>query len=248
MQDHAVGGGNLACRNLPFARCRRDQHFARGGPGGAHRALSGGAHRIAAAGELQAHRLRQFEDAAGNGRLEQGRHLEIGKQKVAADRIGDILHVGRGLENPDLVPVGIHLVRQHLRQRGIDALPHFDMRDHGGDDIVGIDLDPGVEQLLIFPAGQQRAQPVDRIALAHGNADDQRTARHHARADKGAAGPFALFRGAAGLCLAHATVSLTAGCPAAALIACRIRLYMPQRQTLPAIAASICASVGLGFF
>ena len=34
--------------------------------------------------------------------------------------------------------------------------------------------------------------------------------------------------------------------PAACLIACRMRWYVPQRQMLPCIAESISASVGLG--
>ena len=154
MGDHAVGGCDFPSRDLPFARCRRDQHFAGGCAGGAHRSLAGGAHRITAAGELQTHGLRQFQDPASDGRFEQGRDLEIGSEKIAGDRIGDILHVRRRLENSHLVPVRVHLVGQHLGERGIDALSHFGVRDDGGDDIVGIDLDPGIEQPLIFPVGQ----------------------------------------------------------------------------------------------
>ena len=43
----------------------------------------------------------------------------------------------------------------------------------------------------------------------------------------------------------HAPVS---GTPAAFLMAARMRGYVPQRQMLPSIAATICSREGLGFF
>jgi hypothetical protein len=55
-----------------------------------------------------------------------------------------VLFMTYGLDQFDFVPVGFHLVSDHLRQRGADALPHFGAVAVNLDDAVVANIDVNV--------------------------------------------------------------------------------------------------------
>jgi hypothetical protein len=136
-----------------------------------------------------------------------------------------VFYVGVGLNDVDTVPVGVQLVGQYHRQAGLDACAHLGAM---GDDchrprFIDADVDVRCELGL-------RGGPGGKAAEADVEAEHQPGTKAHAAEDVAPAE--ILDR--------HAPNS------AAALIAARMRWYVPQRQMFPDIASVICWSVGFG--
>ena len=130
----------------------------------------------------------------------------------------------------------------------MDALPHFAMRNDGGNGIVFGDFHPSREQMLTV--SRDIFREISRaVTGADGNPDNKRAARKQARANKAAPCPSAFLLlffdfGLFDVCVC--SVGHDYAPFAAVLMAARMRSYIPQRQTLPDIAASISSSLGFG--
>ena len=130
----------------------------------------------------------------------------------------------------------------------MDALPHFAVGNDGCDSIIFRDFHPSRNQMLavfrdIF------GQLACSIAGTYRNTDNKCTACKNACANETAPCPtafllffFDFFRFCIFVCsFGHGYAPF-----AAVLMAARMRGYIPQRQTLPDMAASISSSVGFG--
>ena len=115
VRDHAVGGGALRGRDLPFVGGRLDQHHARGG--------------AALADEL----VRRADALAAGGE-------EVAPYALA----GDVLTRRRKLVG-DLRPVAFEFLGDQLGEAGERALAHLGAGDADDDGLVGPDHDPGVD-------------------------------------------------------------------------------------------------------
>src|ERR1019366_4056947 len=155
--------------------------------------------------------------------------------------------IGDGLFDPDPFPIGIQFVRDHPGKRRAGPLPH--LRTMSDDDHAAVRLDPKVHAGL---PGRPVLPGLRRLDARGARAEHQGPSRERGpqeiaatrqvdpiRANRPVA---AYFTGAA-----KWIVCFHAFTPAASLIACRIRWYVPQRHRLPSMAASISWSVGFGF-
>ena len=137
-----------------------------------------------------------------------------------------------------------HLVQSHLelfgkqhRHRRVHALSHFDLGHDHRDAAIRADADEriGRERGRRRRAGSGcRARPLTDPAAEQepGPAGGE---HHHKVASR-----YGIHR--------QAPFPATADPRAACLMAARMRPYVPQRQILPDIAASISASLGFAFF
>ena len=153
------------------------------------------------------------------------RLVELPHAARAVGVLVTVFDVGITLDDLDARPIGVELVGQHHRKAGLDAGAHFgavgNNRHHPG----FFDADIDVRGELGF-----RGCPGGKAAEADVEAEHQPGAKAQAAKD---VTPAEIFD-------CHAPDS------AAALIAARMRWYVPQRQTLPDIASVICWSVGFG--
>ena len=200
MGDVAVAHDQFSARHLPSGGRGRRKHLAPGGTSHAHGMAAGGAHAGAAAGELQAHRLAQLQKGTIH-RIDQGaRNVHVAQQETLAQRVVGVLLMRRGFLHIHQVPIGVEFVRQHLREGGMDALPHLRMGHDGRDAVVRRDLQPHVEERL-FAIRDQAAQPGRTMAGPDAHAHHQGAAGHHAGGDEPPAAPLA--HALVGRCVRH---------------------------------------------
>ena len=126
---HAAGRcGQFARRHAQPIGGGGDQRQPRRRPHHTHAELPGGADRRRAAGDLdrriarqrREHHIGQMPDQIGMARHARDEHL--GQRRVAKGI------VRRRLLDAHVAPVGVQLVGQHLRQRGVRSLPEIDVR------------------------------------------------------------------------------------------------------------------------
>jgi len=137
--------------------------------------FAGAAHRHAAAGGLKLHRLGDFQEGAINGILDDARDMKTRCDKESRHDVICIFIISRRCFDPQLIPIGIKLVRQHRPKGRKHALPHFGMRHDRGYAIVAVDFDPGVDEDFI-PRGYKRLQLWDAVPRPDANPDEQRAA------------------------------------------------------------------------
>ena len=118
------------------------------------------------------------------------------------------------------------------------ALPHLGVRHADGDVAFGVDGEPGVDLGALRRRGPGLGLDGGGERLGNVEADEQAAA--------GSGGDFQEVAAGDGDG-AHAARPSSAIRAAAVWMALRMRRYVPQRQRLPAMAASMSASVGLGF-
>ncbi len=170
---------------------------------------------------------------------------------AAAHRLEEMAHAARpvcvlvaepGLipgRLPDLhvVPVGFQLVGDNHRQTCAHALSH--LLAVAGDRNGPVFRDGDEDEWVIHPAVRHRIGAVFRFVGGEcepRQADGKHQARRRDCAEERAPADVDDFH--------HFSPPWV---DAACLIAARIRVYVPQRQRLPLIAASMSASVGCGF-
>jgi hypothetical protein len=118
----------------------------------------------------------------------------------------------------------VEFVGHDLRQRGEDALAEFHLAGEHGDGAVRADAQPGVEASVgVEAAGQGRRRL--RVQAAEREQHEQRAALQQGAARDGG--------------VHHSALSA-----AARRIALRMRVWVPQRQRLSAIALRIWSSLG----
>ncbi len=220
--DHlAVLRLHLADRHLPLRRRGRLEHLPRGRAAAAHR------------------------------------HEEVARAARAVGVLVAVFHfVAVRLRDADAAPVGLELVGDDHRHSRADTLPHLRAVADDGDDAVLGDRDE--HEGIVHPPVRH---PVRAVLRRIFRPQDCRVAdREHQSAERGRlreeAPPADILDeqafvggGSARRRRNHVERRVHAAAPfapAACLIAARIRPYVPQRQMLPAIAASMSASVGLG--
>src|SRR5207247_9477889 len=145
---------------------------------------------------------------------------------LVADRLFDL----------DSAPVRLQLVGEDHRNAGAHALAHLRAM---GDDGHGTGRIDGHEEIRVqrgTDGGRGRRDRREWIDASKRIKLERECARSR-RGDALEEGPAAD--------VLNGVHDFT---PAASLMAARIRLYVPHRQMLPPITASICASVGFGFF
>src|SRR5690606_25140 len=153
-------------------------------------------------------------------------------------------HVRIVLRGRDLLERKIELLGGDLRQRRRRALAELDVADIERRGVVGMDREPGVDELGVRRSGGRAAggrlcTSRDR-QVADRETDDERAAGLEERAPADRAERVAAR--------AHSRSSEAAPIARAArLIALTMRGYVPQRQRCPFIAARISASLGSGF-
>ena len=142
--------------------------------------------------------------------------------------------VPRRLGNADAGPVRIQFIRHGHGDRGADPLPHFRSVHGHRDGAVGVDGDKDAG--IVLPAMRHGIGPeLQRFVLRGGGQAKRQDqgARAHSQQNGTAAD---IFQGG------HHPAS----CPAARLIAARMRGYVPQRQMFWVITPSMSSSVGSG--
>src|SRR6185312_4781152 len=134
---------------------------------------------------------------------------------------------------------------------GHDALTELGLAGENGDAAIAADADPGVEdRRLAEAAGQFRLRRHIRL----GGLCKRAMRREREADDEGAAGRHEHAAGGGGEGGVHFCASLTGPCNstvinlAARCTARKIRICVPQRQRLGAMAARIWASSGAAFF
>ena len=186
--DRAVFGDQFRNRNLPFIGSGPLQHLPCRGAGHAHAINAGGAYAHAAAGDLQVQGFGDFLESAVHGGHQHFGNLDARDQVALGQRTVGVAVFRRRFHETHLVPVGIQLVRQHLRQCGLRPLTHFGMGDNGGDVIIGVDLHKRVDQNLAI-IGDEGRQFGRSLPRAKGDADYQRGAAYQAGSYKAASSP-----------------------------------------------------------
>jgi hypothetical protein len=177
--------------------------------------------------------------------------------------------IGAAHDDPDRLERHVELVRHELPERGLDALPEFDLARVQADRAVLADLEPGVDvfgdvgraeaaapwlgrgagwgRLLGDLIGGAGAGGGRRRGLSQGSpgraagADPQ----HQAAAGQ-AAGPQEVAPREAVDGRTHAQAAPPPMRPAASWTACTMRLYVPQRHRWPARAWRMSCSEGAG--
>src|SRR5690349_15829399 len=135
----------------------------------------------------------------------------------------------------DLRPIGVQLLSDEHRQRGPDSLAHLGMREQDGDAVIAPHTDKRIR--CKTSSGCAGLQPLERREAVHPGADEaDRPSPRVARAGLEESTAGTACTGVHGI---PSLASTAARCTAA-----RMRWYVPQRQRLPARAASISASLG----
>ena len=162
----------------------REQHLA--GRRARHlHAVAGAAHRERAAGGLGAEPAREAVGAVVDGASDRRGHRVAGER---AQHVGVGVGVeGRRLADAHPLPVGLHLLGRHHRERGLRPLSHLAVGNQDGDEIVGGDGDPGRQFALVGGVGRDDAvaarrdddagDPEDEAAAGEGPGPDEGTAR-----------------------------------------------------------------------
>ena len=149
VRDHAVRGGALGRRHLPFVGGRLDQHHARGRAALAHIFL----------------RIADAAAAAGD---------EIAPDAVAREVLARRRKFGR-----DFGPVAFELFGDELGEAGQRALAHLGAGDADDDGVVGLDHDPGVDfrravrGASALSAAERKIEAEREPAADSGGADDE---------------------------------------------------------------------------
>ena len=142
MRDMAETRNAVIFRDPPFFGGGFNQHFFNGRTGCAHAKLAGKANGRTAARGLHIKQLRQLIRRPISRWIENGRQALTVEQKAFAHRIIGKQLIGRCLFHAHQIPIGFHFFRQHHRQSGMHALPHFRMRHNDRDAIVLRDAHP----------------------------------------------------------------------------------------------------------
>ena len=95
----------------------------------------------------------------------------------------------RRLDDPDRVPVGIELIREHHRQAGVGALAHFGMGHDGGYSVVGAYFYPCRNNGFMFGAYQPGYSRVS-IAGTNRHTNHECATGDNASANEGPPAPF----------------------------------------------------------
>ena len=146
--------------------------------------------------------------------------------------------VGVGEHGAHAGPVDVELLGDHHRDGREGALPHLGVGHADGDVAFGVDGEPGVDLGALGRRGPGLGLDGGGERFGNVEADEQAAAGSGGNFQEVAAGD---GDGA------HVGASFFAIRAAAVWMALRMRRYVPQRQRLPAMAASMSASVGLGF-
>ncbi len=158
----------------PFRR-GLDQHLLGGGAGQAHAVVPRAPDGRRTARGLRAEPPRQPVGAIVDGPSHGGRH-RIAHERTEDERVG--IHVeGRRLLDPDLTPVGLHLLDRHHRQPRQRPLSHFAMRNEDRHEVVRRDRDPGRQLALRFRVSRHDA-------VSTGREDDTADPQDEPAADK----------------------------------------------------------------
>ena len=227
------------------------RHGERAGAGDelavAQRAARVGVRHAAA---LAGHFARRHAPLRGGGALEHhargGARLPELHVRAVADARGTVgvlaavLRVANGLLHAHGGPVGLELIGHGHHQRGARALPHLGaVHDHRDNAILAnAQVDGRLERLTFLPIEVR----IERLEPAHAGG----AYREHQAAGRKALQERAAFDLL--WCRHGQRAPVAAGSPAAARMASRMRVYVPQRQSTTDIAWSMSASVGLGFF
>src|SRR5262245_46489009 len=124
----------------------------------------------------------------------------------------------------------IELFRRDLRERGEDALPQFHLARENGGAALGIDADPSIEPAVVLQASGESLLSARKLRMERERNDDGTES----------GGKFPTIESGA----VHVRV-LPRAC-AARSTARTMRLWVPQRQRLPASAARTSCSLGRG--
>ncbi len=165
-----------------------------------------------------------------------GGHAQAGTTRLERHAAGGEAFIGgaRGVagDHPDPIEREIELLGRDLGERGEDPLPELDLAGEDRRAAVGIDADPGAEPAIALQAaGQTRRLLAARDVRAEGECDEDAAE---------AGGEFATVESG------RIHDRLLPFAAAARSTARTIRLWVPQRQRLPASADRTCASVGRG--
>src|SRR5581483_2754357 len=187
------------------------------------------------------HRRRLLEHGAGH-RTELAHALQIvadGARTVGV--LVAVFLVAYRLLHLDPAPVGLQLVGYDLRDTGADALPHLGAVADHGDGALAIDRDEHVRH-------QDSGRHLGALRRLRGGNEAVERAHLGNRVERHAEHETARAGGHLEELTTVDFVDRIHGyTPAASLIAWRIRVYVPQRQMLPCIAASMSSSLGFGF-
>ena len=127
------------------------------------------------------------------------------------------------------------LLGEQLRERCVDTLTHLGFIDEHRDGVVTRDAQPG-------DGLSASADSCGLAAATEPDAEHEAAAGQHSELQEVSA---CVVNQRVGFSVHHAFSFLSSS--AARCTALRMRLYVPQRQMLPAMAASMSASVGEGF-
>jgi hypothetical protein len=170
---------------------------------------------------------------------------ELADARRAVGVLVAVLRVADGLADDDAVERRAELGGDQHRQRAAHALAHLGAVAHDRGRAVGRDVDEhvrreagGVGLVILRGGGGAGAGPPARLVGEGAALVDRQREAAEGEVQAGEEGPPRDEHRAA-----HGPPSAT---PAAFLIAARIRTYVPQRHRLPAIDASMSASVGRG--
>ena len=148
MRHPRLGRRAVRCGDTEPVRRGLEQHLLGGGAGQAHAVMPRAPDSRRTARGLRAEPPRQPVGAIVDGPSHGGRY-GIAHERTEDERVG--IHVeGRRLFDPDLGPVGLHLLGRHHRQPRQRPLSHFAMRDEDRHEVVRRDRDPGRQFALLF--------------------------------------------------------------------------------------------------
>lgn len=187
VMDMAPFGHDFRCRHAPAARGGAAQHVLRGGAGDTHAVMAGEADRGRAAGQLQVHEFGDLQHREIGDAEKGGRDRDVAGEIAAGEAVIGEGAGRRGLFHAHQLPVGLHFLGRHHRQRGVDALAHVGMGDIDRHHVVGGELDPGRQQAFVTggdstrrggPArGAGKCEAQQQAAASDATRDQQLTAR-----------------------------------------------------------------------
>jgi hypothetical protein len=193
-----------------------------------------------------------FQHLARGGAAAAHRHEEVTRAARAVGVLVAVaLLVAGCLHYAHLAPVGFQLVGNDHRHAGANALAHLRAVAYDAHDALVVDRDE--HERAVDPAVRHA---VGAELLGVGGADsgheaggDCEGAERGALLDEAAAADVDDYQGIfVTYSVEGRAHALTPVPPDACLMALRMRVYVPHRQMLPDIAASISASVGFGVF
>ena len=169
-------------------------------------------------------RRRRGDEHLAPDRARATQRIPAARDRVAAARaLVDQAGVPRRLLDAHLVQAHVEFLGDEQRERRLHALPHVRVLREQRDRAVGADLYQHVRAERVGAGARRRRED----AQQHPAACQRRELEEAATVDADGR-------------------HVPAPVPAASLIAARMRRKVPQRQRLPAIAASMSASVGVG--